>query len=245
MSNRTPLTEIGEMRISLSDRSFFFKPSFRAMNEIGTPKEIVEVYAKLNGIDYVSPLQHVEYLPFGAQMQVMKTISKPVYGRHVLSAAYIVMQSCCEDDISVLIGGWKPTPRGVRYVPGVMPIGGTGHLPGGTGGIIEIARSLMEHGIIGKSPLKVPERLEEQGKKTTNEFHASQYIISARTHFDMTRDEAENLSMTEFQMMIKNKYPEPKGLTKEERAAEYDQAKADRERMKALAERKAKKARNT
>lgn len=235
MSNRTPLTEIGEMRISLSDKSFFFKPSFRAMNEIGTPKEIVEVYARLNGIDYVAPLQHVEYLPFGAQMQVMKTISKPVYGRHVLSAAYIVMQSCCEDDISVLIGGWKPTPRGVRYVPGIMPVSD----------IIIIARNLMQHGIIGKSPLKVPERLEEQGKKTTNEFHASQYIISARTHFDMTRDEAENLSMTEFQMMIKNKYPEPKGLTKEERAAEYDQAKADRERMKALAERKAKKARNT
>lgn len=235
MTNRTPLTEIGEMRISLSDRSFFFKPSFRAMNEIGTPKEIVEVYARLNGIDYVAPLQHVECLPFGAQMQVMKTISKPVYGRHVLSAAYIVMQSCCEDDISVLIGGWKPTPRGVRYVPGIMPVSD----------IIIIARNLMEHGIIGKSPLKVPERLEEQGKKTTNEFHASQYIISARTHFDMTRDEAENLSMTEFQMMIKNKYPEPKGLTKEERAAEYDQAKADRERMKALAERKAKKARNT
>lgn len=235
MSNRTPLTEIGEMRISLSDRSFFFKPSFRAMNEIGTPREIVEVYAKLNGIDYVAPLQHVEYLPFGAQMQVMKTISKPVYGRHVLNAAYIVMQSCCEDDISVLIGGWKPTPRGVRYVPGIMPVSD----------IIIIARNLMQHGIIGKSPLKVPERLEEQGKKTTNEFHASQYIISARTHFDMTRDEAENLSMTEFQMMIKNKYPEPKGLTKEERAAEYDQAKADRERMKALAERKAKKARNT
>lgn len=235
MSNRTPLTEIGEMRISLSDGSFFFKPSFRAMNEIGTPKEIVEVYAKLNGIDYVAPLQHVEYLPFGAQMQVMKAISKPVYGRHVLSAAYIVMQSCCEDDISVLIGGWKPTPRGVRYVPGIMPVSD----------IIIIARNLMQHGIIGKSPLKVPERLEEQGKKTTNEFHASQYIISARTHFDMTRDEAENLSMTEFQMMIKNKYPEPKGLTKEERAAEYDQAKADRERMKALAERKAKKARNT
>lgn len=235
MSNRTPLTEIGEMRISLSDRSFFFKPSFRAMNEIGTPKEIVEVYAKLNGIDYVAPLQHVEYLPFGAQMQVVKTISKPAYGRHVLSAAYIVMQSCCEDDISVLIGGWKPTPRGVRYVPGIMPVSD----------IIIIARNLMQHGIIGKSPLKVPERLEEQGKKTTNEFHASQYIISARTHFDMTRDEAENLSMTEFQMMIKNKYPEPKGLTKEERAAEYDQAKADRERMKALAERKAKKARNT
>lgn len=235
MSNRTPLTEIGEMRISLSDRSFFFKPSFRAMNELGTPKEIVEVYAKLNGIDYVAPLQHVEYLPFGAQMQVMKTISKPVYGRHVLSAAYIVMQSCCEDDISLLIGGWKPTPRGVRYIPGIMPVSD----------IIIIARNLMQHGIIGKSPLKVPERLEEQGKKTTNEFHASQYIISARTHFDMTREEAENLSMTEFQMMIKNKYPEPKGLTKEERAAEYDQAKADRERMKALAERKAKKARNT
>lgn len=212
MKNRTPLTEIGELRISLTDKSYFFKPSFRAMNEIGTPKEIVEMYATLNGADYLAVMQHVGNLPFGAQMQVMKAVSKPVYGRHVLSAAFIIMRCCCEDDISVLIGSWKPTPRGVKYIPGVMPVND----------IIIIARNLLDHGIIGKSPLKVPQRSESQ-KKTTNEFNASQYIISARTHFGMTREEAEDLSMTEFQQMIKNKYPEPPGMTREE----YDKARDD------------------
>lgn len=228
MKNRTPLTEIGELRISLADKSFFFKPSFAAMNEIGTPKEIVEIYATLNGADYLQVMQHIEWLPFGAQMQVMKTVGKPAYGRHVLNAAYIVMQSCCQDDISVLIGGWKPTARGVRYVPGLMPVND----------IIIIARNLMDHGIIGKSPLKIPEKMEDGSKKTTNEFHASQYIISARTHFGMNREDAEDLSMTEFQQMIKNKYPEPKGFTREQREAEYENAVSDRERMKALEERK-------
>lgn len=227
MTERTPLTEIGELRISLADKSFFFKPSFRAMNEIGTPKEIVEMYATLNGADYLQTMQHIEGLPPGAQIQVMKTVSKPVYGRHVLSAAYIVMQACCEEDVSMLIGGWKPTARGVRYVPGVMPVND----------IIIIARTLLDHGIIGKSPLKVPQRSESQ-KKTTNEFNASQYIISARTHFGMTREEAEDLSMTEFQQMIKNKYPEPPGMTREQYDIVVNASMDDREKIKARKQKK-------
>lgn len=228
MNNRTPITEIGELRISLADKSFFFKPSFKAMQDIGTPAEIVEMYATLNGAEYLQAMQNLEYLPFGAQIQLMKTVSKPVYGRHVLSAAYIVMQACCDDDIGVLIGGWKPTPRGVKYVPGVMP----------PNDIIIIARGLMEHGIIGKSPLKVPQRSESGQKKTTNEFNASQYIISARTHFGMTRDDAADLSMTEFQMMIKNKYPEPPGLTREQYDTVVNASKDDREKIKARKQKK-------
>ena len=227
MKNRTPLTEIGELRISLTDKSFFLKPSFRAMNEIGTPKEIVEMYATLNGADYLQTMQHIDGLPFGAQMQVMKAVSKPVYGRHVLSAAFIIMQACCEEDVSMLIGGWKPAARGMRYVPGVMPVND----------IIIIARNLLDHGIIGKSPLKVPQRSESQ-KQTTNEFNASQYIISARTHFGMTREEAEDLSMTEFQQMIKNKYPEPPGLTREQYDIVVNASMDDREKIKARKQKK-------
>lgn len=227
MENRTPLTEIGELRISLTDKSFFFKPSFRAMNEIGTPKEIVEMYATLNGADYLAVMQHVGNLPFGAQMQVMKAVSKPIYGRHVLSAAYIVMQACCDEDISVLVGSYKPTARGVKYVPGLMPVND----------IIIIARNLLDHGIIGKSPLKVPQRSESQ-KQTTNEFNASQYIISARTHFGMTREEAGDLSMTEFQQMIKNKYPEPPGLTREQYDIVVNASMDDREKIKARKQKK-------
>lgn len=227
MTERTPLTEIGEMRISLADRSFFFKPSFAAMARIGTGAEIVEIYAKLNGADYVRTMQHLEGLPFGAQLQVMKTVSRPVFGRHVLSAAFIIMQCCCEDDISVLIGSWRPTPRGVKYVPGVMPVGD----------IITLARNLIEHGVIGKSPLKVPQRSESQAK-TTSEFNISQYIISARTHFGISREEAEDLSMTEFQQMVKNKFPEPKGLTREQYDTVVDASKDDRAKIAARKQRR-------
>lgn len=227
MTERTPLTEIGEMRISLADRAFFFKPSFAAMARIGTGAEIVEIYAKLNGADYVRTMQHLEGLPFGAQLQVMKTVSRPIFGRHVLSAAFIIMQCCCEDDISVLIGSWKPTPRGVKYIPGVMPVSD----------IITIARNLIEHGVIGKSPLKVPQRSESQAK-TTSEFNISQYIISARTHFGISREEAEDLSMTEFQQMVKNKFPEPKGLTREQYDTVVDASKDDRAKIAARKQRR-------
>ena len=227
MTERTPLTEIGEMRISLADRSFFFKPSFAAMARIGTGAEIVEIYAKLNGADYVRTMQHLEGLPFGAQLQVMKTVSRPIFGRHVLSAAFIIMQCCCEDDISVLIGSGKPTPRGVKYVPGIMPVSD----------IITIARNLIEHGVIGKSPLKVPQRSESQAK-TTSEFNISQYIISARTHFGISREEAEDLSMTEFQQMVKNKFPDPKGLTREQYDTVVDASKDDRAKIAARKQRR-------
>lgn len=217
MTERTPLTEIGEMRISLSDRSFFFKPSFAAMGRIGTGAEIVAAYARVSGAEYVPVMEALPGLPTGAQVYVSKVISKPVYGRHVLSAAYIIMQSCCEEDISVLIGGWKPGRNGVKYIPGIMPVAD----------VITIARELIEHGLIGRSPLKVPQRSESQAR-TTSEFSVSQYVIAARTHFKLSREEAEDLSMTEYQMMIKNKYPEPAGLTREQYDTVVAAAKDDR-----------------
>lgn len=222
MQNRTPLTEIGEMCIHLADKSFFFKPSFAAMARMGTGAEIVDLYAKLNGADYVGVMNQLAGLPFGAQITVMKTVTKPVYGKHVLTAAYIIMQACCDEDISVLVGSWKSTPRGVKYINGVMPIND----------IIIIAKALIEHGLIGKSPLKVPQRSESQAR-TTNEFSVAQYVISARAHFGISRDEAEDLSMTEFQQMVKNKFPEPKGLTREQYDTVVNAAKDDRARIAA------------
>ena len=66
MRQRTPLTEIGEMRISLADKYFFFKPSFAAMNELGSPKEIVELYATLNGYEYAAILGAIQSMPWRA-----------------------------------------------------------------------------------------------------------------------------------------------------------------------------------
>ncbi|MEW5110555.1 DUF6246 family protein, partial [Morganella morganii] len=49
-----------------------------------------------------------------------------------------------------------------------------------------------------------------------DEFRAVDYISGARVHFNITRSEEEQLTMTEFVMMLKVKYPDEKGFTKDE-----------------------------
>lgn len=72
----------------------------------------------------------------------------------------------------------------------------------------------MQHGVIGKAKVR---RLQRNESNTySREFNASDYIIAARNHFGMSRDEAVKLSMTEFTLLLTAKYPEQKGLTKDE-----------------------------
>ncbi len=54
------------------------------------------------------------------------------------------------------------------------------------------------------------------GRYWVTEFNAFEYISAARNHFGMRREEAEQLTMTEFQMLLAAKYPEQKGFTREE-----------------------------
>jgi len=225
---RTPITEIGEMIIGCNDKQFFLKPSFRAMMAIGSPKDIVHTYAVLNGLDVRNAVSQ-SMSAFGCvPMFIAKTLTTKHYQRSILSAAQVVMQACCDEDLSLMIGGWKPGKRGMVYVMGAMPVGD----------IVKLATHLMEHGIIGKSPLKQPQRSADSGK-TTQEFHAVEYISSARAHFGMSREDAEDLTMTEMQMMIKSKYPEPKGYTRQEYDSLYEQRnKLRAERLKKEAEKK-------
>jgi hypothetical protein len=65
-----------------------------------------------------------------------------------------------------------------------------------------IARHLMTHGICGK-----PSGNSASGKFAT-EFKASEYIASAVVHFGMTQAEAGELSMTQFQELFAQKFPE-------------------------------------
>ncbi len=82
------------------------------------------------------------------------------------------------------------------------------------------AQWLIVHGVIGKTKVRKLQR--EEGKGTTSEFRAAEYIMAARNHFGISREEAENLTMTEFAMMINAKYPEQKGFTREEYDAVMD-----------------------
>lgn len=207
----TPITEIGEMVISDAKHDYFLRPSLAAMTRIGSPAEIVEVHAALNGYE-VAQVVAMAQDAFGTMPEwLIKTLRKPVYGRRILSAAMLVMQACCDDDITVLVGEWRPGKRGIVYRPGGMPVGK----------IILIARALIEHGVMGKAKVRKPQRSENSSY--VNEFRAVEYINAARIHFNISRDEAERLTMTDFQLMINAKYPDQKGYTREE----YDQVRDD------------------
>lgn len=220
---RNPITSIGEMVISTTDKDFFFKPSFNAMANIGTPQEIVEIYATINGLSAQKAIT-AAYSSYGHMTPfVLKAISKPAYGREVLSAAIIIMRSCCEDDISGLVGSWKPSKKGMMYIRGGMPVAD----------IVTIGRRLMEHGVIGMSKMRKLQRDEGKKGEFTKEFNTMEYISMARAHFGMSREQAEDLTMTELQELIKVKFPQKAGFTREE----YDDIYAARneKRAKALA----------
>lgn len=67
-----------------------------------------------------------------------------------------------------------------------------------------VAQSLITHGVVGKAKVRQLQR-HETGERTT-EFKAFDYISAARSHFGMSRAEASQLTMTEFQMLLAAKY---------------------------------------
>ncbi|WPC97880.1 DUF6246 family protein [Proteus terrae] len=201
----TPMLEIGEMVISTDKTDYFFRPSFANMTRIGDPKQIVDIFALLNGIEIQNLLRQATINYQKIPDWLFKMINKPVYGRNILQLAMLVMQSCCNDECDEIIGEWKPGKRGLVYKQGKMPISD----------IILIARELFTHGVIGKAKIRQLQRNESQND-FSDSFLSIEYISAARAHFGMTRYDAEQLTMTEFQLMLKAKYPDEKGFTKEE-----------------------------
>ncbi|QKJ17466.1 DUF6246 family protein [Yersinia kristensenii] len=243
-----PMVEIGEMLISDRDTDYFFRPSFTAMSRIGSPVDIVEAYATLNGaeasqmvalmklaiehVQRISPLQKLAYSNItgndaGSDSWLFSSIRR-MASKGLLSTAMSVIQACCDNDVSPLVGEWHPGKKGVIYRRGGMS----------TGEIILIAHTLIEHGVMGKAKIRKPQRAETNSY--VNEFRAIEYINSARIHFVISREEAEQLTMTEFQLMLNAKYPDQKGFTREE----YDTVRDDyfKRREARIAAEKAKKA---
>ena len=207
----TALKEIGEIGISDSregGKDFLLRPSFAAMARLGEPDEIVKIYGTVNGSD----AQQLLVACTGALKCVPAWVSPSFHllSERLLSAAMHVMQSCCEEDLTAIIGEWKGWSRYVVYRPGMMP----------RNDIVVIAQQLMQHGVIGKAKVRRLQR-HESGE-TTSEFRAFDYISAARSHFGMRRDEAAALTMTEFQLLLAAKYPDQKGFSREEYDAVAD-----------------------
>ncbi|HBZ8435008.1 TPA: hypothetical protein MM384_000247 [Klebsiella aerogenes] len=228
----TPVKEFGECLITSGDKEYFFRPSLLAMTRIGEPAEIVQTFYDLCNDEATPLIQQAAQVYIRDEYSrlpdcVLRYIQSGLLSRKAVMAAHAVLTACCDDDIGELVGWMKPgksRKRGFMWRPGTMP----------EPEMIIVAQNLMMHGIIGKAKVRKLQRHETSD--TTNEFRASEYIVAARNHFGISKEEAWQLTMTEFQLMIIAKYPEQKGYTREEYDSAADDFFARRKRRKVMME---------
>jgi len=222
----TPYKEIGECLITVGEDEYFFRPSFAAMSRIGEPQEIVQAFYDLHN-DEVTPLLQRAMDAYGTiPAWLLAHVSRKEIGKPAIMAAMSVLAACCERDLSRLIGEIIPGKSGkwtFVWRKGAIPLSD----------MVLIAQSLITHGIIGKA--KVRQLQRHESNKATTEFNAFEYISAARNHFGISRDEAEQLSMTEFSLLLAAKYPEQKGFTRDEYEAVADDYLAKKARRLAKA----------
>ncbi|MER2905577.1 DUF6246 family protein [Enterobacter roggenkampii] len=217
----TPLKEIGECLITAGDDEYFFRPSFINMTRIGEPREIVQAFYDLHH-DEVSGVLQSALDAYGViPAWLIQHIKSTGYGRKAMMAAMTVLAACCDRDVTQLIGEIRPAKASGKTFK--IRRGSMDEFD-----MLVIAQSLITHGIIGKAKVRKLQRHE--GGEATNEFNAFEYVSAARNHFGMSRAEAEQLSMTEFTLLIAAKYPDQKGFTKDEYDAVADEYLAKKAR---------------
>lgn len=217
----TPLKEIGECLITAGDDEYFFRPSFINMTRIGEPREIVQAFYDLHH-DEVSGVLQSALDAYGViPAWLIQHIKSTGYGRKAMMAAMTVLAACCDRDVTQLIGEIRPAKASGKTFK--IRRGSMDEFD-----MLVIAQSLITHGIIGKAKVRQLQR-HETGERTT-EYKAFDYISAARSHFGMNRDEASQLTMTEFQLLIAAKYPDQKGFTKDEYDAVADEYLAKKAR---------------
>ena len=223
----TPVLEFGECVVTLGNKDYFFRPSLLAMTRIGNPEEIVRTFYDLCNDEVTPILQRAAeaYADNGRLPDcILQYINSGHLGRKSIMAAHTVLTACCDEDIGALVGWMQPARsrrRGMVWRPGEMPVAN----------MLILARNLMAHGITGKANLRTLQRHETN--ESTPRFVAADYVVAARNHFGMSREEAGQLTMTEFQMMIAAKYPDQNGYTREEYDGAADAFFARRKRKQA------------
>lgn len=170
---------------------WIFRPSFKNLSRIGSPSEIVSIFGDLYGASYDGMLREC---PSAFMPRLLELAHKSV-----LQAALHILYSCYEgeDDgeLVKLIGGFSPNYHGTKilYQVGKMP----------TENIIALARSLLKHGMIGTKE-------SDGGGDYVPQWNPAEFIDLARTALKLPIAEAEQLTMTRFQRLIDQAYPDAK-----------------------------------
>jgi hypothetical protein len=186
------LVECGLTRAQLPDGSeWTFRPSLGRIAELGSPREIVELYAALcGGSGAPVPVVGAEMQPWaGAWLQPWGGMPDR-RSQHMVAAAERILAALCDTEDVTPLTGWRDADG---WHPGAMP----------EAEMVLIAQHLMRHGICGKARPGSGE-----GGGYAQEFHAAEHVAAAVAHLGVSRDEALDMSMTELQLLFEAKFPD-------------------------------------
>ena len=165
-------TSIGEVVISLEDgREFLLRPSFYALNKIGSPQEIEETIDAC--VDALS-----------------NTSKKPDWYFSVMR----VLHCCLVGNASDAFDLFGYLDEDLTFIKGKVHI---------TQCII-LANNLLKWGVLGNPGKRA--KKSSGGKKEL--FDPQQFVGSAIAHLGLSKNDAWDLTMTEFQRAIEAKYPD-------------------------------------
>jgi len=175
---RKPITSIGEIGVYVGEKEYLLRPSLSAIDSLGSPSEIVEMFALLFSAPQINP--------FWPNQSYRK------WERSIMSAAYDVIMACCNEDVTPLIGHMGS--KWQSFVPGAMP----------SMDMVYLARSLMNDGVIGIRPEGRP--VTKPDEEYTPEFKARDFVAQAVAHLGVSSEEAWNMTMTEFAGAMQSKF---------------------------------------
>lgn len=208
------ITAIGEQGLQRQDGSgVVLRPSMYAMTRLGEPEEIVAKFVALHApADLVQPAADDS---FGVRLGIQAENKRRMrdHWRSVLFTAHEVMTACTDDDLTPFIG--EPGSRYASYRLGPVPVEA----------MVEMARSLMQHGTIGpiRKPAAVDPDAPKDPSKLTAKFDALFFVSKAVAVLGMSESEAWNMTMSSFAAAWEAKFGENK---QERHSEEHDQTMA-------------------
>lgn len=206
-------TSIGEQGLQLQSGEFVvLRPSMYAMTRLGTPEEIVAKFVALHSPAPLATPSEGDSHGVVAAINSENRRRLRDHWREMLFLSHEVLSACCDEDLAPFIG--EPGSRYASYRLGPVPVEA----------MVELARSLMQHGTIG--PIKVkpadPEAPRDK-EKYVGGFNALLFVSKAIAVLGMSEDEAWNMTMSSFAAMWEAKFGENK---QERHSQEHDDTMA-------------------
>lgn len=175
------LTQTGEIGIHKGGAVYKLRPSLYAISKLGTPTEIVEIFASV----------HAEHFTNRGRTEQF-------------ADALAVLHACCEndDDGEAIAGTYTPRQQafGKPWAPGVYRAGMIA-----AGRVVPFARSLLLHGVIGDIERGDPG--PESEDSYLSEFDARDYVAMAMAHLGASETDAWRMTMTGLALALRSKYP--------------------------------------